>query len=132
MCLALLQPCTDHFLSVALRLTRRLVLYDWPCLNLLRGDRVLIPVPSDCKSGLIQPFDLSSHTVYFNGCPYIFLIYYYITKYFCAPYFYDLSAFVGCWSSVYIRRIFYKFLNVCPFDYTTFAVSGRLSARKPV
>ena len=23
-------------------------LYDGPCLNLLRGDRVLIPVPSDC------------------------------------------------------------------------------------
>ena len=23
---------------------------------------------------------------------------------------------VGCWSSVSIRRIIYKFLNVCPFD----------------
>ena len=40
---------TDHSLSIALWLTRRLGLYDGPCLNLLRGDRgVLIPVPSDC------------------------------------------------------------------------------------
>ena len=37
----------------------------------------------------------------------------------------DLSAFVGCWSSVLIRRIFYRILNVCPFDYTAFAVSGK-------
>ena len=29
-------------------LTRRLGLYYGPCLNLLRGNRVLIPVPSDC------------------------------------------------------------------------------------
>ena len=33
-----------------------------PCLNLLKGDRVLIPVPSDCKSGLLQPLDLNSRT----------------------------------------------------------------------
>ena len=47
LCLPLLQPCTYHSLSVALWLTRRLGLYDGPCLNLLRGDRILIPVPSD-------------------------------------------------------------------------------------
>ena len=34
------------------------------------------------------------------------------------------SPLVGCWSLVYIRRIIYKFLNVCPFDYTAFVVSG--------
>ena len=34
------------------------------------------------------------------------------------------SALVGCWSSVSIRWIIYKFLNVCPFDYTTVVVSG--------
>ena len=39
---------------------------------------------------------------------------------------YDLSALVGCWSSVSIRRIIYKFLNVCPFDYTAVAVSGKV------
>ena len=38
--------------------------------------------------------------------------------------FYGLSALVGCRSSVSIRRIIYKYLNVCPFDYTAVAVSG--------
>ena len=33
---------------------------------------------------------------------------------------------IFCWSSVFIRRIIYKFLNVCPFDYTAFAVSGKV------
>ena len=41
--------------------------------------------------------------------------------YFCIG-FYDLSAWRGCWCVVYIRRFIYKFLNVCPFDYT--AVTG--------
>ena len=40
--------------------------------------------------------------------------------------FYDLSTLVGCWSLVYIRRIIYKFLNVCPFDCTAVAVSGKV------
>ena len=52
-----LQPCTDHSLSFALWLIRRLGLYDGPCINLLRGARVLIPVPSDCQS-----LGLNSHT----------------------------------------------------------------------
>ena len=56
----------------------------------------------------------------------IFLIYHYITIYVCVPHFYDLSALDGCWSSVSIRRIFYKFLDVCPFDYTAVAVSGKV------
>ena len=56
----------------------------------------------------------------------LFLIYFYITIYVCVPHFYDLSALVGCWSSVSIRRIIYKFLNVCPFDYTAVAVSGKV------
>ena len=45
--------------------------------------------------------------------------------------FYDLSAWCGCWFVVYIRRFIYKFLNVCPFDYTAVAVSGKVSL-KPV
>ena len=65
-------------------------------------------------------------TAYFNGCPFIFLIYYYINIYVCVPHFYDLSSLVGSWSSVSIRRIIYKFLNVCPFDYTAFAVSVKV------
>ena len=40
--------------------------------------------------------------------------------------FYDLSTLVGCLSSVYIRRIIYKLLNVCTFDYTAFVVSGKV------
>ena len=40
-----LKRCT---LTNTKRLTRRFGLYDGPCINLLRGDRVLIPVPSDC------------------------------------------------------------------------------------
>ena len=42
------------------------------------------------------------------------------------PHFYDLSTLVGCWSSVYIRRIIYNFLNVSLFDNTAFAVSGKV------
>ena len=40
------------------------------------------------------------------------LLYYYICLF---TTFYYLSALVGCWSSVSIRRIIYKFLSVCPF-----------------
>ena len=56
----------------------------------------------------------------------LFLIYFYITIYVYLPHFYDLSVLVGCWSSFSIRRIIYKFLNVCPFDYTAVAVSGKV------
>ena len=56
---------------------------------------------------------------------YIFdILIYYI--YVCVPHFYDLSALVGCWSSVSIRRIIYNFLNVCPIDYTAVSVSGKV------
>ena len=46
--------------SIALWQTRVWGLHDGPCQTLLRGDRVLIFVPSDCKSGLLQPSDLNS------------------------------------------------------------------------
>ena len=66
-------------------------------------------------------------TACFNGCPYsIFLVYYYIAIYVFVPHFFYLSALVGCWSSVSKRRIIYTFLNVCPFDYTAVAVSGKV------
>ena len=35
---------------------------------------------------------------------------------------YGLSTLVGYWSSAFIKRIIYKFLNACPIDYTAFAV----------
>ena len=61
-----------------------------------------------------------------GGCFYIFLIYcfYHLTR--LCNNFYGLSTLVGCSSSAFIRRIIYKFLNVCPFDYTAFAVSGEI------
>ena len=56
----------------------------------------------------------------------IFFIDFYRTIYVCVPHFYDLSALVVCWSSVSIRRIIYKFLNVCPFDYSAVVISGKV------
>ena len=84
----------------------------------------LVGTPS--ASGPVLAYRLPRSTAYFNGCPYKFLIYYYITLYVCVPYFYDLSALNGCWSSVFIRRNIYKFLNVCPFDYTAVVVGGKV------
>ena len=52
----------------------------------------------------------------------IFLIYIIFINYAVCIDFYDLSVWCGCWFVVYIRRFIYKFLNVCPFDYT--AVAG--------
>ena len=40
--------------------------------------------------------------------------------------FYDLSTWGGCWFIVYIKRFIYKFLNVCSFDYTAVAGSGKV------
>ena len=55
---ALYKPFLKH--CTLTNITRRRGLYDGPCSNLLRGDKVLIFVPSDCYSGLLQPLDLSS------------------------------------------------------------------------
>ena len=39
---------------------------------------------------------------------------------------------VGCWSSVSIRRIIYKFVNVCLFLYfTSLAVSEKVGTDRP-
>ena len=42
--------------------------------------------------------------------------------------FYDYSAWGHCWFGVYIRRFIYKFFNVCPFDYTAVAGSGKVGS----
>ena len=39
---------------------------------------------------------------------------------------FHLSTLVSCWSSVFIKRIINKFLNVCPFYYTAFVVSAKV------
>ena len=41
--------------------------------------------------------------------------------------FYDLSVRCDCWFVVYIRRSIYTFLNVCPFDNTAVAGSGKVA-----
>ena len=41
-----------------------------------------------------------------------------------------LSALVCCWSSVSIRLIIYKFINMFPLDYTAVAVSGNVGICK--
>ena len=43
----------------------------------------------------------------------------------CVMIFMGLSALVCYWSSVFMSMIIYKFLNVCPFYYTAFVVSGK-------
>ena len=58
--------------------------------------------------------------------PYIFLLYNIYHLCFTCVDFYDLSTWGGCWFVVYIRRFIYKFLNVCPFDYTAVARSGKV------
>ena len=65
------------------------------------------------------------------ACPiqmslYIFLLYYIYHLCFTCIDFYDLSAWTGCWFVVYIRRFIYKFLNLCPFDWTAVAGSGKV------
>ena len=57
---------------------------------------------------------------------YIFLLCYIYHLCFKCIDFYDLSAWDGCLFVVYIRRFIYKFLNVCPFDYTAVAGSGKV------
>ena len=39
---------------------------------------------------------------------------------------------VGCWSSVFIRRIIYLISNVYSFDYIDFLVDGNVGSCKPV
>ena len=61
-----------------------------------------------------------------SGCLDIFLIYCFYHLTCLCNNVYDLSVLAGCWPSAFIRMIIYKFLNVCPFDYTAFAVCGKV------
>ena len=112
-------------------LTMRRGLYDGPCPNLLRGDKVLIFVPSDCKSGLLQPSDLISLP---DGrsiaCPirmslYLFLIYniiYYLC-YTCIDFNY-LSA----WGVCCLYKVYLQFFLMCVLLMTRLLRGvGRLS-----
>ena len=62
------------------------------------------------------------------GCPYIFLIYYYITIYVCVPHFYKIFLWPLRFGwllvlSLYKEDYLQFFQNVCPFDCTAVAVS---------
>ena len=99
--------------------------------------QVPILVPSDCYSELFKSLDLISlpdgrSLPYSGGCLYIFLIYCFYQFTCLCNNFYGLSSLVGCWSSAIIRRIIYKFLNVCPFVTRLLRLVERLVSRKPV
>ena len=68
----------------------------------------------------------AEHSLLWRMSFYIFLIYCFYHLTCLCNNFYGLSAFVGCWFLAFIRMIIYKFLNVCPFDYTAFVVSGKV------
>ena len=68
----------------------------------------------------------AEHSVLWRMPLYIFDILFLSSYILTIVIFYSLSALVGCWSSAVIRRIIYKFLNVCHFDYTAFVVSGKV------
>ena len=129
-----LDPSTTLYRSFlthfALWQTRRWGLYDRTCPNVLREDNALILVPSDCKSGLFQPLDLSwlpdGRRVAFSGrCLYICLIYcIYHLRCLCNDFITSLLWLVL--SSVLLRKSIYKILNVCPFDNTAFAISEKV------
>ena len=75
----------------------------------------------------VHKYFLSSIIAYSSWCLLIYILiycFYHLT--YLWNNFYGLSALVGCWSSAFIRRIIYKLLNVCPFDYTAFVVSGKV------
>ena len=59
---------------------------------------------------------------------YIYLLFYIYHLCFTCNDFYYLSAWGCCWFVVYtcIMMFIYKFLNVCPFDYTAVAGSGKV------
>ena len=50
----------------------------------------------------------------------------YLSSLFYVYRFYDLSAWGGCWFVVYIRRLIYKFLNLCPFHDRAVAGSWKV------
>ena len=77
LCLALLQPCADHSLSVALWLTRRLGLYDGPCQTSSLATGSWSPPPlfvirDSFSRWTWARVQTARSTAYFNGWPYIF------------------------------------------------------------
>ena len=90
----------------------------------LRPLWLLVGTPSAIRPELA--FSRAEHSLpYSDVTIYIFAISY-LSSMLYVYRFYDLSAWSGCWFDVYIRRFIYKFLTVCPFDYTAVAGSGKV------
>ena len=73
----------------------------------------------------MQILFFAEHSLLFRVSLYIFMYYFYHLTCLCNT-FYGLSALVSCWSSAFVRRVIFKFLNVCPFDFTAFVVSKKV------
>ena len=71
---------------------------------------------------------LRAEHAYSGGCLY-FLIYSFITFHVSVKFLWPLR-FSKLIVLAFIRRVIYKFLNVFPFDYTYFAVSGKVGIPK--
>ena len=90
-------------------------------------------IVEDFMTGLVQTSSVlapGSNPVewsiaYSGGCLYTFLKYCLYHLICLCNDLHGLSALVGCWSSVFIRRI-YNFLNVYPSDNTAFAVGWKV------
>ena len=62
--------------------------------------RLLVGIPSAPWTRACLPTERSYSIAYSSGCHYVFAIFF-ITKNVCVWNLYDLSAWVGCWSSVF-------------------------------
>ena len=71
-------------------------------------------------------FSQAEHSLPYSDITIYILLYHIYHLCFTCIDFYDLSAWGGRLFVVYIRRFIYNFLNVCPFDYTAVAVSGKV------
>ena len=119
--LFLLQLCTDPSWSIVLWLKRRWRLYDGYIPNLQRRQASSpLSVRHDSFGMGRALLTLADVFIY-----YIFDILFLSPNMFVNN-FNGLSALVGCWYWVFIRRIIYNFFNSCPFDYTAFALSGKV------
>ena len=133
--------CANFPISIAIWLTRRWGLHNGRCPNLCRGDRVLNLLPSDCKSGLLQPLDHSSradcaeHSFHLWMSLDIFDIILIITNinrlsFMTSP---PGMAIGPSWRYIYRDvfmlkwRFIYKFLTVYPFDCIAVAGSWPVS-----
>ena len=129
--MALLQPCTN--LSWSIALTKKAVGTIWRALSkppqrrqgpdlrplwLLVGTPAAIrPEFASKRTSISRPFRMSL---------YIFLFYIICHLCFTCIDFHDLSAWGSCLFVFFRRRFIHNFFNLCPFDYSAVAGSGKV------